>query len=117
MPIGEDSLLSRSVGLVWSDITLCGRVHQNEHPRAPSHANCPRFDELQREVAEGEAMRALYRENRDLFEYVSVNSGLNITDIVSLDYVYDTLLVGGAPGQLLPAPASSCQLLPASGLL
>ena len=47
-------------------------------------------------------MRALYHDNEDLFKYVSLHSGDNITDIVKLDYVYDTLFIEDANNLTLP---------------
>jgi hypothetical protein len=38
-------------------------------------------------------MRNIYKENSKLFEYISVNVGEKITDIVNLDYIFNTLLI------------------------
>lgn len=47
-------------------------------------------------------MKNIYKENEALFKYVSEHSGDNITDIVKLDYVYDTLFIEDANGLTLP---------------
>ena len=47
-------------------------------------------------------MRNIYKENSDLFEYISASVGENITDIVKLDYIFDTLLIENIYGMELP---------------
>merc|ERR1719369_1937675 len=58
-----------------------------------SHAECPRFEELREEVKAGKFMKDIYDDNKELFDYISEKSGVNITDIVQLDYIYDSLLI------------------------
>ena len=41
-----------------------------------------RFAEIQKEIESGDWMRDIYAKNRDLFEYISLNTGENITNIV-----------------------------------
>ena len=41
-----------------------------------------RFEELQKEIEKGEWMRKIYADNKELFEYISLKSGENLTDIV-----------------------------------
>ena len=47
-------------------------------------------------------MSNIYKENSELFEYISVHVGENITDIVKLDYIFDTLLIENIYGMELP---------------
>ena len=47
-------------------------------------------------------MNNIYQENLELFQYVSTHVGENITDIVRLDYVYDTLFIESISGYELP---------------
>jgi hypothetical protein len=47
-------------------------------------------------------MSNIYKENRKLFKYISANVGENITDIVKLDYIFDTLLIERIYGMELP---------------
>ena len=62
-----------------------------------------RFEQLHREVLDNSKfMQNIYDENRDLFEYISSNVGENITDIVKLDYIFDTLLIENIYGMDLP---------------
>lgn len=78
-----------------------------------SHARCPRFQELQQEILEGDWMKGLYKQNEALFKYVSRNAGQEIVDIVKLDYIYDTLLIENATG--LPLPNWTQQVFPGDG--
>ena len=47
-------------------------------------------------------MQRIYRNNQQLFEFISNKSGTNITDIVKLDYVYDSLLIESENNLTLP---------------
>jgi len=67
-----------------------------------SHADCPRFEQLQEELKQSQWMMNLYNDNKDLFQYISNNTGWNITDIRKLDYVYDTLLCETVHNMSLP---------------
>lgn len=67
-----------------------------------SHATCPRFDELQKELEESKFMKDLYTDNRDMFEYISANTGINVTTITELDYIYDSLFIESIYNKSLP---------------
>ena len=85
-------------GLAWQPIPV-HTVPQDEDYLLSSHAHCPRytcmdyhvsfirqtgsrFEELQKEIEFGDWMKDIYTQNRELFEYISLNTGENITDIV-----------------------------------
>jgi len=87
--------------LPWQPVPV-HTVPQHEDDLLSSHADCPRFDELQKEIATGQFMRDIFVKNRDLFEYISTHAGENITDIVRLDYIYDTLLIENIYNKTLP---------------
>jgi len=88
--------------LAWQPIPV-HTVPQEEDTLLSSHATCPRFTELHTEVLENsQFMRNIYKENSDLFEYISASVGENITDIVKLDYIFDTLLIENIYGMELP---------------
>ena len=88
--------------LPWQPIPV-HTVPQEQDYLLSSHAHCPRFEELQAAIETGEFMRGLYIENKELFQYISEHVGENITDIVKLDYVYDTLLIESENNFTLPA--------------
>jgi len=91
-----------NTNLAWQPIPV-HTVPQEEDSLLSSHAVCPRFTQLHKEVLEeSNFMKNIYKENRELFEYISKNSGENITDIVHLDYVFDTLLIESIYGMELP---------------
>jgi len=87
--------------LAWQPIPV-HTVPQSEDDLLSSHAACPRFDQLQAELLASQNFTDIYEENRDLFEYVTANTGQNITDIVNLDYIYDTLLIEANNNLTLP---------------
>jgi len=87
--------------LDWQPIPI-HTVPVSEDALLSSHADCPRFTELHQEVIKSQFMRDLYSKNRDLFHYISLHSGMNITDIVRLDYIYDTLLIERIYNMTLP---------------
>jgi len=88
--------------LPWQPIPV-HTVPQDEDYLLSSHAHCPRFAELQKEIESGDWMREIYAKNRDLFEYISLNTGENITNIVKLDYIYDSLLIESEFNLTLPS--------------
>ena len=47
-------------------------------------------------------MKDLYTEHRDMFEYISTNTGLNVTTITELDYIYDSLFIESIYNKSLP---------------
>ena len=87
--------------LAWQPIPV-HTVPQSEDYLLSSHAHCPRFEILQEDIQHGDWMKSIYKENEALFQYISEHSGDNITDIVKLDYVYDTLLIEDDNGLKLP---------------
>jgi lysosomal acid phosphatase len=78
--------------LGWQPIPV-HTVPQKDDGLLSSHADCPRFTQLQEDLENSEAFKKIYTENRGLFEYISKNAGQNITNVVELDYVYDTLFI------------------------
>jgi len=88
--------------LAWQPIPV-HTIPQEEDMLLSSHATCPRFTQLHKEVLEESVfMKNIYNENRELFEYISNNVGENITDIVHLDYIFDTLLIESIYDMALP---------------
>jgi len=87
--------------LNWQPVPI-HTVDQSDDYLLSSHANCPKFEELHAQVLEGQTMKSIYLENIELFRYISKHTGLNLTDIVHLDYVYDTLLCETVHNKSLP---------------
>jgi lysosomal acid phosphatase len=89
--------------LDWQPIPI-HTVPQVEDYLLSSHANCPRFSQLHEEVLHGDFMTSIYKENEELFQSITTNTGshFNITDIVHLDYIYDTLLIESIFNKTLP---------------
>lgn len=76
----------------WQPIPV-HTVPQTEDALLSSHAECPRYFELQDELLKSQNFSDIYEENRKLFEYISANAGANVTNVVELDYIYDTLYI------------------------
>lgn len=87
--------------LAWQPIPV-HTVPQEEDYLLSSHADCPRFTQLQEEIEDGAWMKNIYEKNQELFEFISNKSGSQITDIVKLDYVYDCLLIEADNNLTLP---------------
>lgn len=87
--------------LDWQPIPV-HTVKESEDYLLSSHANCPRFTHLQNELLVSKEFRDIYEANQDLFDQVSKYTGENITDIVNLDYVYDTLAIESEHNFSLP---------------
>lgn len=85
----------------WQPIPI-HTVPQTEDYLLSSHADCPRFVQLHEEIEQGKFMQDIYDENKELFQYISTNAGENITDIVHLDYIFDTLLIESIYNKTLP---------------
>ena len=92
--------------LAWQPIPV-HTVPQEEDYLLSSHANCPRFTQLQEEIEQGAWMQNIYRKNQELFDFISNKTGTRITDIVKLDYIYDCLLIENDNNLTLPAWTNS----------
>jgi len=98
-PVSPEQIWNPS--LAWQPIPV-HTVPQEEDYLLSSHADCPRFTQLQEEIEKGDWMKGIYQENQQLFEFISNKSGSHITDIVKLDYVYDCLLIESDNNLTLP---------------
>eukprot|EP00088_Acartia_fossae_P068667 TRINITY_DN8752_c0_g1_i1.p1 TRINITY_DN8752_c0_g1~~TRINITY_DN8752_c0_g1_i1.p1 ORF type:complete len:419 (+),score=82.51 TRINITY_DN8752_c0_g1_i1:162-1418(+) len=85
----------------WQPIPV-HTVPQSEDALLSSHAECPRFTQLQEELKHSQDFKNIYNDNIGLFSYISKNAGQNITDVVELDYVYDTLFIEHNNNMTLP---------------
>jgi len=65
-------------------------------------AECPRADKLLNEVLEGKEMKGILESHSEMLDYISKHSGRPMTDVLQLDYLYDTLLVETLYNKTLP---------------
>ena len=68
-------------------------IPQTEDSLLSSHSECPRFDQLQDELEKSPEFEKIYADNKELFKFISENSGSKVTNVVELDYIYDTLFI------------------------
>lgn len=68
-----------------------------------SHAHCPKFKQLVTDVLNNdEIVKQLNEKYADLYEYVSLNTNANVSNMVEIDYIYDTLFVESVYNKTLP---------------
>lgn len=67
-----------------------------------SHAICPRMTQLIEEVMASPTFEKINQDNAWLYEYVSNNTGANVTNVIQIDYIFDTLLVETFHNMKLP---------------
>jgi len=77
-------------------------VPQNQDSVLGDKAECPRAQQLLNEVLEGEEMKSILESHSDMLDYISKNSGRPVTNVLELDYLYDTLLVETIYNKTLP---------------
>jgi len=65
-------------------------------------ADCPRAEQLLNEVLEGKEMKKILESHSELLDYISKHSGRPMTNVMELDYLYDTLLVETIYNKTLP---------------
>ena len=56
-------------------------------------ALCPYHDQLKAQLEQSKEIMDVIAKNKDLFEYLSVQSGNNITKITYLEDLYETLFI------------------------
>ena len=56
-------------------------------------ATCPAYLTLMKELESSQEIRKILEDNKDLFTYLSKNSGLNVTTLPELEDLYDTLFI------------------------
>ena len=84
--------------LQWKSL-IC---HKSTHSKKQDLISHPRFTQLQEELKQSEDFQNIYNDNKGLFSFISKNAGQNITDVVELDYVYDTLFIEHNNNMTLP---------------
>ena len=63
---------------------------------------CPKYAKLQKEINDLPEIKKIVDENSWLFQYLSENTGKNMTDLVDIGYVYDTLFIEQLYNKTLP---------------
>ncbi|EFA05605.1 prostatic acid phosphatase [Tribolium castaneum] len=64
--------------------------------------NCPKYNSLLTQLFKTEFFANISRQNRDLYAYLSKNSGANITSLETLEYLYNTLYIESLNKFVLP---------------
>jgi lysosomal acid phosphatase len=56
-------------------------------------SECPRYDELLAQLNSSPDVRKRMDSNKEMLDYLAVKSGLNMTEIDDIEYLYDTLFI------------------------
>jgi len=67
-----------------------------------NHFVCPKYTRLLQEVLAGPDMAKINEENSQLYAYLTEKTGENVTDMVHVDFVYDTLFIESLYNKTLP---------------
>ncbi|XP_046643303.1 prostatic acid phosphatase-like [Daphnia pulicaria] len=65
-------------------------------------SECPRYDELLAQLNSSPDVRKRMDSNKEMLDYLAVNSGLNMTEIDDIEYLYDTLFIEDRFNKTLP---------------
>jgi lysosomal acid phosphatase len=87
--------------LPWQPIPV-HTLPESEDNLLTSHAYCPRMTELIAEVLDSPEVAAINSKYDWLYKYVSEHTQENITDMINVDYIYDTLLIEQLYNKTLP---------------
>ena len=58
-----------------------------------SHASCPKMQELIDDVMVSKEVEEINKKYDWMYKYITEHSGENVTDIIHVDYIYDTLYI------------------------
>ena len=67
-----------------------------------SHAKCPKFSRLLAQLMQSDEIRRIDEENAELYAYLSEHTQSNVTNMVDVDYIYDTLFIENLYNKTLP---------------
>lgn len=56
-------------------------------------SDCPRYDELLADLNASPEVRKRMDDNKEMLDYLATHSGLNMTEIDDVEYLYDTLFI------------------------
>ncbi len=88
--------------LLWQPIPI-HTVSDDTDNLLSSHAPCPRMDQLFEQLLQTEEFKKINDKNAWLYQYLSENTQANITNLIEVDYIYDTLLIETLYNLSLPA--------------
>jgi lysosomal acid phosphatase len=54
---------------------------------------CPRYDELLAQLNSSPDVRKRMDSNKEMLDYLAAKSGLNMSEIDDIEYLYDTLFI------------------------
>lgn len=56
-------------------------------------SDCPHYDELVEELRDTAEIREVEEANKQLYEYLTQNTGRNVTSVEDIEYLYDALFI------------------------
>ncbi|EFX74587.1 hypothetical protein DAPPUDRAFT_56978, partial [Daphnia pulex] len=65
-------------------------------------SECPRYDELLAQLNSSPDVRKRMDSNKEMLDYLAAKSGLNMTEIDDIEYLYDTLFIEDRFNKTLP---------------
>jgi len=66
-------------------------------------SKCPLYDKLSAELEQSKEIKDMIKDNQQLFDYLSLHSGSNVSRIVDLEYIYDVLFIETRLNKTLPS--------------
>ncbi|CAL8098910.1 unnamed protein product [Orchesella dallaii] len=91
------------IPLPWKSVPVHTVPVETDNVLRQDPGICPRYKQLLKEFTQDSDMaKKLKEENKDLFEYFSNNTGLNITSPIQFDEFYDALVIENYYNMTLP---------------
>ncbi|KAK4037247.1 prostatic acid phosphatase isoform X2 [Daphnia magna] len=87
--------------LIWQPIPV-HTIPKDDDLLLVLESKCPRYDELLADLNASPEVRQRLDSNKELLDYLAENSGLNITEIDDVEYLYDTLFIENRFNKSLP---------------
>lgn len=78
--------------LMWMPIPV-HTIPENEDSLLAGKKNCPRYLNELEKVEDSPEMEKIYKENKELLEYLSDKSGSPINSLSDIEYIYNTLFI------------------------
>ena len=67
------------------------------------HAKCPKMKKLEEAVNDDPKIRSIIKKNEWVFKYLTQHTGMNVSTLQKIDYVYDTLFIEENYNKTLPS--------------